>query len=63
MKKNEKEALVKLLGALGLIILLAGIFTPLDFTWGLFIALAIWILTGVVKVWFGVEKPEKKKKR
>ncbi len=56
MKKNEKEALVKLLGAIGLIILLVGIFTPLEFVYGLVIALAIWILTGVVKIYLGVKK-------
>lgn len=56
MKKNEKEALVKLLGALGFIILLAGIFTPLEFTYGLFIAITIWVLTGVLKVYLGMKK-------
>jgi len=56
MKKREKDALVKLLGGIGLIILLLGIFTPLPFTYGLVIALAIWILTGAVKVYLGVKK-------
>ena len=56
MKKREKDALVKLLGGIGLIVLLLGIFTPLQFTYGLVIALAIWILTGAVKVYLGVKK-------
>jgi len=56
MKKREKDALVKLLGGIGLIVLLLGIFTSLPFTYGLVIALAIWILTGAVKVYLGVKK-------
>jgi len=57
MKKHEKKALVKLLGGLGLIILLIGIFTNLyPFTYGLVTALAVWILTGVVKVYLGVKR-------
>jgi hypothetical protein len=56
MKKNEKDALVALMGAIGVIFLLAGIFTPLGFTWGLFIALVIWILTGVLKTYLRVGK-------
>jgi len=57
MKKREKEALVKLLGGLGLIILLIGLFTNLyDFIHGLIAAIAIWILTGVVSKYLGVEK-------
>ena len=56
MKKNEKDALIGLMGAIGVIILLAGIFTPLDFKYGLFIALSLWILTGVVKKYLGIEK-------
>lgn len=56
MKKHEKDALVKLMGGIGLIILLLGIFTPLPFTYGLVTALAIWILTGALKVYLGVKK-------
>ena len=56
MKKNEKEALVALLGAIGLIVLLVGIFTAFPFTYGLLAALAIWILTGVMKKYLGVKK-------
>ena len=61
MKKNEKEALVKLLGGIGLIVLLIGLFTPLyEFMYGLVAAIAIWILTGVVAKYLGVEKEKKK---
>ena len=61
MKKNEKEAIIKLLGGIGLIVLLIGLFTPLyEFLYGLIAAIAIWILSGVVAKWMGVEKPKKK---
>lgn len=57
MKKNEKEATVKLLGGLGLIVLLIGLFTGLyEFMHGLIAAIAIWILTGVIAKYLGVEK-------
>ena len=57
MKKNEKEALVKLLGGIGLIVLLIGLFTGLyEFLHGLVAAIAIWILSGVVAKYLGVEK-------
>jgi hypothetical protein len=56
MKKRSKETLVKLMGALGLIVLLIGIFSPLDFWYGLLGALVLWILSGVVAHYFGVKK-------
>ena len=61
MKKNQKEALVKLLGGIGLIVLLLGLFTPMyEFMYGLVAAIAIWILTGVVAKYMGVEEKKKK---
>ena len=60
MEKRKKEALVKLLGGIGLIVLLIGLFTPLyEFMYGLVAAIAIWILTGVVAKYYGVEKEKK----
>jgi len=56
MKKNEKEALVALMGAIGFIIILIGIFTPIEFMYALLVALSIWILTGVVKKYLGIDK-------
>jgi len=56
MKKNEKDALVALLGGIGFIVLLVGIFTPIEFTYTLVAAIAIWILTGVVKTYLGIKK-------
>ena len=57
MKRNEKEALIKLLGGLGLIVLLIGLFTGLyEFMHGLVAAIAIWIITGVVAKYLNIEK-------
>lgn len=57
MKKNEKNALVALLGGIGFIFLFAGIFLPeLEFMYGLFAALACWILSGVLKAYLGLGK-------
>ena len=57
MNKRSKEALVKLLGGIGLIVLLIGLFTSAyEFMYGLIAAIAIWIITGVVAHYYGVEK-------
>lgn len=57
MKKNERDALLALMGGIGFIFLFAGIFLPqIDFIYGLFAALAFWILTGVLKAYFGAEE-------
>jgi hypothetical protein len=64
MKKNERSALLRLIGGVGLIILLGGIFTDLyPFTYGLFAALAIWILSGVVSAYYGDEKGKSRRRR
>ncbi len=60
MKKREKEAIVKLLGGLGLVVLLAGLVTPLyDFMYGLVAAIAIWVFSGAVAKYFGIEEKKK----
>ncbi len=57
MKRNEKEALVKLLGGVGVIILLIGIFTDTyDISYGIIGAMASWILSGVLKTYLGIDK-------
>lgn len=62
MKENQKKALIALLGGIGTIVLLIGIFTDLyKFTYGLVAAIAIWILTGVVAKYLGVEEKGPKK--
>lgn len=59
MKKNQKEALVMLLGGLGAIILLIGLFTDLyEYMHGLIAAIAVWILTGVTGKYLDVGKKE-----
>ncbi|MBW2991046.1 hypothetical protein KY348_05080 [Candidatus Woesearchaeota archaeon] len=56
MKTKDKKAVTSLLGAIGLIILLVGIFTTMDFILALLIAIIIWILTGVLAKYWGVKK-------
>jgi hypothetical protein len=48
MSKNAKRAYVSALSALGVIILLVGIFTSLSFWVGLIIAIACWIASGIL---------------
>ena len=69
MKKNEKEAIVWLIGVIGVLFLLVGIFlkeeTGIDFTTGLIIAIICWIIAGFSRRVWKVErrKPIKKKSR
>ena len=56
MSKNAKRAYVSALSALGVIILLVGIFTELDFTIGLIVAIACWIGSGILGRYWGVKK-------
>ena len=57
MSPKAKRAYISILGALGLIILLVGIFTPaLDFIIGLIIAIACWIASGILARYWGVKK-------
>lgn len=56
MNKNQKQAIVGLLSGIGVIVLLLGIFTEIYvFTTGLIIAIAIWILNGVLAKYWGVK--------
>lgn len=57
MKKNEKSALLALMGGAGLIILLVGAMTNLyDTKYGFLGALTLWILAGVLAKYLGVKK-------
>ena len=56
MSQNAKRAYVSILSALGLIILLVGIFTALDFIIGLIIAIACWVGSGILAKYWGVKK-------
>jgi hypothetical protein len=55
MSKNAKRAYISALSALGVIILLFGIFTPLSFVVGLIIAIACWIASGILGRYWGVK--------
>ena len=57
MNKNVKQGVLSLLGGVGLIVLIAGIFLDsVQFTYALFLAISIWVLTGVVSTFFGVNR-------
>jgi hypothetical protein len=56
VSKNAKRAYVSALSALGVIILLFGIFTALSFWVGLIIAIACWIASGILGRYWGVKK-------
>ena len=57
MSREAKRAYVSILGALGLIILLVGIFTELyDILVGLIVAIACWIGSGILARYWGVKK-------
>ena len=57
MSKNAARAYVSAVSALGVIILLLAIFTPLLGFWvGLIIAIACWIASGILGRYWGVKK-------
>lgn len=57
MTKNMKNGIVSLLGGIGVIVLLIGIFTNLyTFNVGLVSAIAIWIITGAISTMLGNKK-------
>lgn len=63
MQKRCKTAIVDLLGVIGIIIILIGLFTPyLDFWYGVLIAIIIWLITGVIKKYWRIEPQQVKKK-
>jgi len=63
MKKNEKEATAWLIGVIGVLFLLAGIFlAEISFTDGLIIAIVFWIIAGFMKRVWKTEKGLIKKK-
>ncbi len=63
MKKSEKEAIVWLIGVIGVLFLLAGIFlSEISFTDGLIIAIVFWIIAGFMKRVWKTEKGHIKKK-
>jgi len=62
MKHNHKQAILSLLGGIGLIVLLLGAMSDLYSVapTGVIAALAIWILTGALAIAWGMKKKKKK---
>jgi hypothetical protein len=56
MSRNAKIAYVSLIGLAGLVVLLVGIFTPLDFGIALIIAIACWVGSGILAKYWEVNK-------
>jgi len=56
MSPRAKRAYVSIMGLVGLVSLLVGIFTPLDFFIGLIIAIVLWIGSGILARYWGVKK-------
>jgi uncharacterized membrane protein len=54
MDNNQKNFVLYIIGALGLIIFLGGIFGLYDWKYGLVIAIIIWIIAGAYRTYFGV---------
>lgn len=56
MSKQAKRAYISIMSLLGLIVLLLGIFTELDFFVGLILAIALWVGSGILGRYWGVKK-------
>jgi len=57
MSKKAKATYVSILSAVGLIVLLVGLFTEAyPFMTGLIIAIACWIASGILAKYWGVKK-------
>jgi hypothetical protein len=64
MRYNQKQAIIKLLGGAGLIVLLIGLFTGVyEFMHGLIAAIAIWIVAGAVATFIGVDRKSLKNEK
>ena len=57
MSKNAKVAYVSLIGLVGLIVFLVGLFTPVyGFFVGLIIAIACWVGSGILAKYWEIRK-------
>jgi hypothetical protein len=56
MSPQAKRAYISVMSLLGVVILLLGIFTRLDFFVGLIIAIALWAGSGILGKYWGVKK-------
>jgi hypothetical protein len=59
MSENAKRAYVSIMSLVGLAFLLVGIFTPLEFTIGLIVAIVLWVGSGILGKYWGVKKEKK----
>ena len=57
MEPHQKQGILSFLGGLGVIILVAGIFIDgIPFWTSLYVAIVLWMLTGVVAKFFGISR-------
>jgi len=57
MEKNQKLALIVLLGGMGVVAIMIGLFTGLyGLMHGVTIAMAIWVVTGAMEVLWKIKK-------
>jgi hypothetical protein len=56
VSEKSKKAYVSIMSLVGLLFLLLGIFTALDFVIGLIIAIVLWIGSGILGRYWGVKK-------
>ncbi|MFA0834925.1 MAG: hypothetical protein ACC609_13090 [Methanobacterium formicicum] len=54
MEDNQKNFVLYILGVVGLLILLGGVFGLYDWKYGVVIAVVIWIIGGAYRTYFGV---------
>ncbi|MCC7558609.1 MAG: hypothetical protein KO217_07975 [Methanobacteriaceae archaeon] len=53
MRENQRNALLSLIGGIGLLVLLGGLFGLYPFNYGLLGAFVFWIVAGVLKAYYG----------
>ena len=58
MSSQAQKAYVSIMGLVGLIFLLVGIFSPLEFYIGLIVAIVLWVGSGILAKYWGVQKEE-----
>lgn len=57
MNQNFKHGIISFIGGIGLVVLIAGIFiNSIPFNYALFIAISLWMLSGVVAKFMGVTR-------
>ncbi|MGZ7096791.1 MAG: hypothetical protein ACXVH2_07875 [Methanobacterium sp.] len=54
MDNNQTNFILYILGVIGLIVFLGGIFGLYDWKYGLFGAIIIWVIAGAYRTYFGI---------